>query len=73
VLSIAVAEIENLANPVINGPYDPPAQHFEIGDDGSPTGTLIPGRRPSQSWSPIDVAASQCKHKRIMMRGTVGP
>lgn len=43
-----LAEIENLANPVINGPYDPLARHFDIGDDGSSTGMLIPGRRASQ-------------------------
>ncbi|MEI7547766.1 MAG: DEAD/DEAH box helicase family protein, partial [Actinomycetota bacterium] len=46
--------IENLANPVINAPYDPPAQHFQLDDlTGSPTGVLLPGRRPSESWTPL--------------------
>lgn len=48
-------EIGNLANPVINAPYDPPQQHFELGPDGTPTGTLVPGRRPSQSFIPVPV------------------
>ena len=45
----------NLANPVINAPYDPPAQHFELGPNGTPTGTLIVGRRPSESFIPVAV------------------
>ena len=50
----AVATIENLANPVINAPYDPPAQHFQLDDlTGSPSGVLLPGRRPSESWTPL--------------------
>lgn len=41
--------------PVINGPFDPPQQHFEIGPAG-PTGVLVPGRRPSESWIPVPAA-----------------
>lgn len=39
-------------DPVLNGPYDPPAQHFEIGPSG-PTRTVLPGRRRSESWIPV--------------------
>jgi type III restriction enzyme len=39
-------------NPVINAPYDPPVQHFEIGPNG-PTGDIKDGRRPSESFIPI--------------------
>lgn len=42
----------SLADPVLNGPYDPPDRHFEIGPAG-PTGTVLPGRRPSESFIPI--------------------
>lgn len=42
-----------LTNPVINGPYDPPQQHFELGSNGTPTGTINPGRRASESFVPI--------------------
>lgn len=41
-----------LSNPVLNGPYDPPERHFEIGAHG-PTGRIVEGRRPSQSFIPI--------------------
>ena len=41
--------------PVINGPFDPPDQHFEIGQPG-PTGVLVPGRRSSESWIPVPAA-----------------
>ena len=53
-MTATTADSTNLANPVINRPYDPPAQHFELDDvTGSPTGVLIPGRRPSESWTPL--------------------
>jgi type III restriction enzyme len=43
---------EALTNPILNGPYDPPESYFEIGLNG-PTGKIIPGRRPSESFIPI--------------------
>lgn len=39
-------------DPVLNGPYDPPTRFFEIGPKG-PTGTVIDGRRPSESFIPV--------------------
>ncbi|NLH69120.1 MAG: DEAD/DEAH box helicase family protein [Brooklawnia sp.] len=41
-----------LADPVLNGPFDPPSRYFEIGPKG-PTGTVLPGRRPSESFIPV--------------------
>ena len=41
----------DLSNPIITSPYDPPESHFEIGPAG-PTGVLLPGRRPSESYLP---------------------
>ena len=41
-----------LSDPVLNGPYDPPSRHFEIGPKG-PTGVVLEGRRPSESYIPI--------------------
>lgn len=41
-----------LLNPILNGPYDPPQEHFVIGENG-PTGEKAPGRRPSESFIPI--------------------
>ena len=42
------------SNPIINSPYDPPQAYFELGANG-PTGTVLPGRRPSESFVPIPV------------------
>ncbi len=44
----------DLSNPILNSPYGPPEEHFEIGRQG-PTGVVLPGRRPSESFVPIPV------------------
>lgn len=44
--------VEQIKNPILNSPYDPPHQHFIIGPNG-PTGEITPGRRPSESFIPI--------------------
>ena len=38
--------------PCSTAPYDPPTRHFEVGPKG-PTGTIVDGRRPSESFIPI--------------------
>ncbi|MGH3858377.1 BPTD_3080 family restriction endonuclease [Actinokineospora sp.] len=43
---------ELIASPILNGPYEPPARHFEVGPHG-PTGEVKVGRRPSESFIPI--------------------
>src|SRR6266567_2875056 len=45
----------DLSNPIINSPYDPPDAHFEIGPTG-PTGRLLQGRRPSESYIPVPIS-----------------
>jgi len=45
----------DIANPVINSPYDPPERYFKIGPDG-PTGEVVEGRRPSESYIPVPPA-----------------
>ena len=50
------AGISTLTNPVINAPYEQPMVHFELGPDGTPTGTLVPGRRPRESFIPVPVS-----------------
>jgi type III restriction enzyme len=47
--------MHDLSNPILNSPYEPPAAHFELGDHG-PTGKLLPGRRPSESFIPVPVS-----------------
>jgi type III restriction enzyme len=46
------ASVSDLSNPVINSPYWPPERHFELGPEG-PTGKILPGRRPSESFIPV--------------------
>ena len=43
---------EPISNPVLNSPYEPPTQHFELGHLG-PTGVVLDGRRPSESFIPV--------------------
>jgi type III restriction enzyme len=50
-----VAGEHDLSNPIISSPYEPPSEHFEIGPNG-PTGKLLPGRRPSESFIPVPVS-----------------
>jgi type III restriction enzyme len=48
--------VEAIVNPILNSPYLPTAQHFELGPDG-PTGAILDGRRPSESFIPIPPSA----------------
>jgi hypothetical protein len=50
-----------LDNPILNGPYDAPSQHFELSASG-PTGTILEGRRPSESFIPVP-SPRKGKHK----------
>lgn len=45
---------ENLANPILNSPYDAPERHFVVGPQG-PTGEIAVGRRVSESFIPVPV------------------
>ena len=39
--------------PILNPPYDYPALHWELDEDGQPTNKLIESRRPSKFLTPI--------------------
>ena len=52
----------DIGNPILNSPYEPPEEHFELGPDG-PTGSDH-GRRPSESFIPIPVARSEAVSSR---------
>ncbi len=43
---------ESLDNPILNSPYEAPGRHFALGPNG-PTGEILVGRRPSESFIPI--------------------
>ncbi|MGI8412133.1 MAG: BPTD_3080 family restriction endonuclease [Solirubrobacteraceae bacterium] len=42
----------DISNPILNSPYEPPEAHFELGPSG-PTGAVLVGRRPSESFIPV--------------------
>jgi hypothetical protein len=53
-----------LTNPIINSPYDPPDRYFEIGSNG-PTGKLLTGRRPNESFIPIPTSKKGRKASEV--------
>jgi type III restriction enzyme len=50
--------LSTLANPILGGPFDPPAKHFVIGAHG-PTGEVCDGRRPSEQYIPVPEAVKR--------------
>lgn len=48
--------IDSIVSPILNGPYDPPVEHFELDRVGSITGTVFAGRRPTKQASSIHMA-----------------
>ena len=63
VFSATVSGAATFENPILNSPYDPPAEHFVIGPRG-PTGETRPGRRPSESFVPIPTGRRAARAKR---------
>ena len=53
--TVSLLTKHDLSNPILNSPYEPPAAHFELGDHG-PTGEVLPGRRPSESFVPVPIS-----------------
>lgn len=44
------------SRPILNSPYEYPAYHWELDDDGQPTQKKLQGRRPAQFITPIPKA-----------------
>ncbi|MDZ7711768.1 MAG: DEAD/DEAH box helicase family protein [Rhodovibrio sp.] len=42
-----------LDNPILNTPFQEPERHHQLNEDGSPTGIVNPGRRPSVYMTPV--------------------
>ena len=40
-------------HPILNSPYECPAKHWELDDDGQPTQQLLQTRRPAKFITPI--------------------
>ena len=52
-----------LENPVICSPFEVPTQHFELGPEG-PTGNVLNGRRPSESFVPVPATKKKAAPKK---------
>lgn len=39
--------------PILNSPYDYPQRHWELDEQGQPTGRIVQGRRPAQFITPV--------------------
>ena len=44
----------SIENPILNSPYEQPDRPYEVGPKG-PTGVVLDGRRPSESFIPIAI------------------
>lgn len=57
--------MDALANPVINSPYDEPARHFALDEQGRPTGEITETRRRSEFFVPIPKPKKSGKGKQV--------
>lgn len=51
-------------NPIINSPFERPPWHFELDDDGQPTGKKLPDRRESRHVVPVPAARRRGPQQR---------
>jgi type III restriction enzyme len=51
-------------NPIINSPFERPKWHFELDDDGQPTGKKLPDRRRSIYVVPVPAARRRGPQQR---------
>jgi type III restriction enzyme len=47
------------SNPILNSPYAYPQRHWELDDQGQPTQSILPTRRPASFITPIPKARKQ--------------
>jgi type III restriction enzyme len=51
-------------DPIINAPFDKPQWHFELDEEGQPTGKKLPGRRQSVQVVPVPAARRRGPRQR---------
>ena len=51
-------------NPIINAPFDKPQWHFELDEEGQPTGKKLPERRESVQVVPVPAARRRGPRQR---------
>ncbi len=47
--------------PILNSPYEPPTEHWELDERGQPTGSVIEGRRKASFITPIPSSKKKTK------------
>ena len=52
-------------NPVLNSPFEEPKLHYQLNDDGQPTGIVSPGRRNSMQIVPVASARRRIKQAEL--------
>lgn len=52
--------------PILNSPYERPAQHWELDDDRRPTHKVLEGRRPAEFITPIPPPRHQSREQRAI-------
>ncbi|MCY3800692.1 MAG: DEAD/DEAH box helicase family protein [Chloroflexi bacterium] len=52
-------ENEFFKTPILNSPYEYPARHWELDDDGQPTNRIIEGRRAAKFITPVPAPRKQ--------------
>ena len=61
-------------NPIINSPFEKPHWHFELDQDGQPTGKKLPGRRESIQVVPVPMARRRWPQQReLALEDKVSP
>ena len=51
-------------SPIINAPFETPAWHYELDEEGQPTGKKLPGRRDSIQIVPVPAARRRGPRQR---------
>jgi type III restriction enzyme len=59
-------------SPVINSPFRKPERHFHLNEDGSPTGVIKQGRRPSAYFVPIPPARKKGRQVELALEEDQG-
>lgn len=63
------------SQPILNSPYDYPNRHWDLDDEGQPTGKVVEARRQSRLITPIpkpQKQKKQAKQNELGLTGTTG-
>ena len=55
------------AQPILNSPYELPIRHWELDENGQPTGKIVEGRRPAEFITPIPKPKMQSRQQALVL------